>query len=94
MAITLSHGGPTIYRSPAPSKQVLVGTIQGVVCIERDTKGPGWHVASRALTDKHIPALLIGRQQHDLRRGESRLDVRQQRWRPHLGAQRHWPHGA
>jgi photosystem II stability/assembly factor-like uncharacterized protein len=59
MAITLSHGGPTIYRSSAPSKQVLVGTIQGVVCIERDANGPGWHVASRTLTDKHIHALLI-----------------------------------
>ena len=59
MAITLSHGGPTIYRSPAPSKQVLVGTIQGVVCMERDPDGPGWHVAHRALTDKHIHALLI-----------------------------------
>ena len=59
MAITLSHGGPTIYRSSAPSKQVLVGTIQGVVCIERDAEGAGWHVASRMLTDKHIHALLI-----------------------------------
>ena len=59
MAITLSHGGPTIYRSPAASKQVLVGTIQGVVCMERDAAGPGWHVAHRALTDKHIHALLI-----------------------------------
>ena len=39
MALTLSHGGPTMYRSAAPSKQVLVGTIQGVVCIERDAAG-------------------------------------------------------
>ena len=59
MAITLSHGGPTIYRSAARSRQVLVGTIEGVVCMERDPGGPGWHVASRALTDKHIHALLI-----------------------------------
>jgi photosystem II stability/assembly factor-like uncharacterized protein len=59
MALTLSHGGPTMYRSAAPSKQVLVGTIQGVVCIERDAAGPGWHVAHRALTDKHIHALVI-----------------------------------
>jgi photosystem II stability/assembly factor-like uncharacterized protein len=59
MAITLSHGGPTIYRSPAPSDQVLVGTIQGVVCLERAPDGAGWHVASRALTDQHIHALLI-----------------------------------
>jgi photosystem II stability/assembly factor-like uncharacterized protein len=59
MAITLSHGGPTIYRSPAPSKQVLVGTIEGVVCMERDADGPGWHVAFRTLPDKHIHALLL-----------------------------------
>lgn len=59
MAITLSHGGPTIYRSPAPSHQVLVGTIQGVACLERDATGPGWHVAYRALPDQHIHALLI-----------------------------------
>ena len=59
MAITLSHGGPTIYRSPARSRHVLVGTIQGVVCMERDADGPGWHVAHRTLTDKHIHALVI-----------------------------------
>ena len=59
MAITLSHGGPTHYRSSTPSRQVLVGTIQGVVCMERDTEGPGWHVVSRTLTDQHIHALLI-----------------------------------
>jgi hypothetical protein len=59
MAITLSHGGPTIYRAPAPSKQVLVGTIQGVVCMERDAHGSGWHVAYRAVTDQHVHALLI-----------------------------------
>jgi len=59
MAIALSHGGPTIYCTSAPSTQVLVGTIHGVVCIERDDTGPGWHVASRSLTDQHIHALLI-----------------------------------
>ena len=59
MAITLSHGGPTMYRSDSPSRQVLVGTIEGVVCIERDATGPGWHVADRALPDKHVHALLI-----------------------------------
>ena len=59
MAITLSHGGPTIYRSPARSRHVLVGTVQGVVCMERNADGRGWHVANRTLTDKHIHALLI-----------------------------------
>src|SRR6266545_2940433 len=59
MAITLSHGGPTIYRSPSRSAQVLVGTIRGVACMERDAGGSGWHVAHRSLTDSHIHALLI-----------------------------------
>ena len=59
MAITLSHGGPTMFRSPAPSTQVLVGTIDGVVCMERDADAPGWHVAHRSLPAKHIHALLI-----------------------------------
>jgi photosystem II stability/assembly factor-like uncharacterized protein len=58
MAITLSHGGPTIYRSAAPSRHVLVGTIEGVVCLERESGG-GWRVAHRALTDKHVHALVI-----------------------------------
>jgi len=59
MAITLSHGGPTIYRSAEPSRQVLVGTIEGVACLERDSGGGGWHVAHRTLTDKHVHALMI-----------------------------------
>ena len=59
MAITLSHGGPTIFRSPERSTQVLVGTIEGVVCIERDSGGSGWHVAHRTLTDQHVHALLV-----------------------------------
>ena len=59
MAITLSHGGPTIYRSPAPSRQVLVGTIDGVVCIEREAGDRTWRVAYRTLTGKHIHALLL-----------------------------------
>jgi photosystem II stability/assembly factor-like uncharacterized protein len=59
MAIALSHGGPTTYRSSEPSRQVLVGTVKGVVCMERDARGEGWHVGFRTLTDSHIHALLI-----------------------------------
>jgi photosystem II stability/assembly factor-like uncharacterized protein len=59
MAITLSHGGPTIFRSPSRSAQVLVGTIRGVTCMERDAHGSGWHVAHESLTGQHIHALLI-----------------------------------
>jgi photosystem II stability/assembly factor-like uncharacterized protein len=57
MTITLSHGGPTIYTSTAPSDRVLVGTMKGIVVLERD--GDGWHEVDRVLTDLHIHAICI-----------------------------------
>src|SRR5689334_6038103 len=56
MAIGLSHGGTTIYSSPSPSNEVLVGTREGVVTIART--GSEWKVAHRAITDKHISAIM------------------------------------
>ena len=56
MAIGLSHGGTTIYSSSTPSHEVLVGTREGVATIARD--GSGWRVARRAITDKHISAIM------------------------------------
>src|SRR6266542_4737632 len=58
MTIALSHGGTTIYSSPMPSKEVLVGTREGVVTIARQTSDSEWHVANRAITDKHISAII------------------------------------
>jgi len=58
MAIGLSHGGSTIYSSPSPSSEVLVGTREGVVTIERPASGSEWRVNHRALTDKHISAII------------------------------------
>jgi photosystem II stability/assembly factor-like uncharacterized protein len=58
MAIGLSHGGSTIYSSLSPSREVLVGTREGVVTIERATSGSQWRVKHRALTDKHISAII------------------------------------
>ena len=57
MAIGLSHGGATIYSSPTLSKEVLVGTREGITTIARE--GLGWRVAHRALPDKHISAIMI-----------------------------------
>jgi len=57
MAIGLSHGGTTIYSSESPSKEVWVGTKEGIVAIERVGNGAGWQVARRMLTDKHISAI-------------------------------------
>lgn len=58
MAISLSHGGTTMYASASPSQEVLVGTREGIVTIQRNAGGPGWHVAQRALTDRHIHAII------------------------------------
>src|SRR5947209_2429388 len=58
MAIALSHGGTTIYTSASPSNEVLVGTREGIVSIQRNAGGQGWHVAQRALTDRHIHAII------------------------------------
>ncbi len=58
MAISLSHGGgETTYTPSSASTQVLVGTVDGVVIIERD--GSRWRIANRALQGKHIHALLF-----------------------------------
>lgn len=59
MAIALSHGGTTIYSSSTPSREVLVGTREGIVSIARDAAGGGWNVADRSLTDQHIHAIII-----------------------------------
>src|SRR4029450_8253072 len=59
MTIALSHGGPTMYRSSAPSRQVLVGTIEGVVALERAPAGRAWRGAAGPLPDKPVHALLI-----------------------------------
>jgi photosystem II stability/assembly factor-like uncharacterized protein len=57
MAIALSHGGPTIYESSAPSDEVLVGTARGVVRIAR--RDGRWQAVETTLPDKHIGAILI-----------------------------------
>ena len=51
--------GPRSIVRLRPPGSVLVGTIEGVACMERDSGGPGWRIAHRTLTDKHIHALLI-----------------------------------
>ena len=58
MAISLSHGsGETMYASAEPSTEVLVGTIDGVVRIQRGSAG--WSVTERTLSGNHIHALLL-----------------------------------
>ncbi|HXV48637.1 MAG TPA: glycosyl hydrolase [Candidatus Binatia bacterium] len=58
MAIGLSHGGSTIYSSPTLSNQILIGTREGAVTLERNAGGSDWRITHRALADKHISAIM------------------------------------
>src|SRR4029434_5454866 len=58
MAIGLSHGGSTLYSSPSPSREVLVGTRESVVISARAGSASEWRLTHRALTDKHISAII------------------------------------
>jgi photosystem II stability/assembly factor-like uncharacterized protein len=58
MTIALSHGGTTIYSSPSPSNEVLVGTREGVLTIARENSDAQWQVTHRAIPDKHISAMI------------------------------------
>ena len=57
MAITLSHGGDTIFSSKSRSDEVLVGTKDGLAFLKRN--GDGWTETHRALPDKHIHAVIV-----------------------------------
>ena len=58
MTITLSHGGATQYSSSERSKELLVGTKEGVATLERD-KGGSWKLAYRSLADLHISSIIV-----------------------------------
>ncbi len=58
MTIALSHGGTTIYSSTESSNQILIGTREGAITIERDTAKTEWRVAHRAMIDKHLSAIV------------------------------------
>lgn len=58
MAIALSHGGSNMYASPSRSNEVLIGTQQGVVILER-AAGSQWKVAYRALVNLYISSIII-----------------------------------
>ena len=59
MTLTLSHGGDTIFTSSAPSTEVLVGTTEGVVRIQKDQSGSKWQITDKWLTGKHIHAVIV-----------------------------------
>src|SRR5262249_50067655 len=60
MAIGLSHGGNNVYTSNEPSRQLWVGTKDGLVLLER-TDNARWHEARRVLRGEHISSIIFER---------------------------------
>jgi photosystem II stability/assembly factor-like uncharacterized protein len=58
MAIGLSHGGTNVYSSNERSKQLWVGTQDGLVLFERRNSGK-WHEAQRALRGQYISSIIF-----------------------------------
>lgn len=58
MAIALSHGGSNMYSSPAPSREIFVGTRQGVARLQRHSQSQ-WKLSRVSLPDSYISAILF-----------------------------------
>jgi len=58
MAVGLSHGGANVYSSADRSRQLWVGTKDGLALLER-VDGGDWHLARRALRGLHISSIIF-----------------------------------
>jgi|SRR5208282_402351 len=61
MAIALTHSGTSVYSSDSPSRELLVGTTEGIVRLERleDRPGSPWRIAARSLEGSHISSIIV-----------------------------------
>jgi len=56
MRVLMSIGGPTVFETDTPANEILIGTANGIVWLERD--GAAWREVQRALTGSHISNLV------------------------------------
>src|SRR5688572_13945516 len=59
MAIGLTHSGPNMFSSSSPTRELLVGTRDGLVILQRDGLGAPWRVAHRALPGRFISSVVV-----------------------------------
>ncbi len=59
MAIGLTHSGPNMFSSSSPTRELLVGTRDGLVILERAGLGAPWRVAHRALPGRFISSVVV-----------------------------------
>jgi len=57
VTICISVDGTAEYQSDAPANEILVGTVGGVLFLNRESKGAPWREARRALEGKHVSSL-------------------------------------
>src|SRR4051794_36965472 len=57
MTVYLSISGKTVSTADAPTREILVGTVEGVVRLTREQPGAPWHEAGRSLQDQQVNAL-------------------------------------
>src|SRR5215469_8788026 len=57
MAIALSHSGTSVFSSPRPSIDLLVGTADGVATLRKT--GAEWKVAAKSLQGSHISSIIF-----------------------------------
>ena len=58
MATCLSHGGTAVYLSPSPSHEILIGTADGVLTLEREGSRQ-WRIARNSLQGCRVSSLMI-----------------------------------
>src|SRR3954464_8924508 len=57
MTVYLSISGKTISTADSPTREILVGTVEGVVRLAREQPGAPWHEAGRSLHEQQVNAL-------------------------------------
>ncbi|HLY64899.1 MAG TPA: hypothetical protein VKU60_05135 [Chloroflexota bacterium] len=58
MPVCLSHGGPSLHRSPAPADELFIATTDGLIRAQR-ADGGSWSVTDQQLNGKHVAAIMI-----------------------------------
>jgi len=58
MRVLMSIGGPMLYESDDPADEILVGTVDGIVWLNRTGPGAPWGSVRRALAGTHVSNLV------------------------------------
>src|SRR6267142_2239361 len=57
MRVLMSIGGPSVFETDAPANEIVIGTANGVVWLQRAGRGEPWRETSRALPGMHVSNL-------------------------------------